>query len=83
MKLSEVERNYIIRLSDGRLGYAGDKEYKAETRPVYFRQQGVTTVEALPNETEVAIEIVPETLIWRHLDHLPRVSEDYLKRVMG
>jgi hypothetical protein len=83
LKLSEVERNYIIRLSDGRLGYAGDKEYKSGTRPVYFRQQGVTVAEAVPADTEVTIEMVPETLIWKHLDNLPRVSEDYLKRFTG
>jgi hypothetical protein len=68
MKLSEVIRNHIITLSDGRTGYAGDKEYKAGTRPVYFRVGGKTEMEALPDDTEVAVVMVPESLIWEHLD---------------
>lgn len=68
MKLSEVERNYIITLSDGRVGYAGEKEYKAESRPVHFRVCGKTVTEELPVNTEVIISLVPESLIWDHLD---------------
>jgi hypothetical protein len=68
VKLSEVIRNHIITLPDGRTGYAGDKEYKAGTRPVYFRVDGKTEMEALPDDTEVAVVMVPESLIWEHLD---------------